>query len=184
MPLASSPSLVPETPADNPASEAEPVLVGTITGAWGLNGQVKVRSHSDDPDRFATGRTVHLDGRPSRIMSSHEAGSAVVIKFDLVADRTHAETMRGVNLTVPPEELEPLPSGSYYHYQLIGLEVHDEVGSRLGTIVEVIFTGANDVYVVRDGKRETLVPALADVIVSVDTDLERNKMVVRLPEGI
>ena len=89
-----------------------------------------------------------------------------------------------MDLTVPPEELEPLPSGSYYHYQLIGLEVHDETGSRLGTIVEVIFTGANDVYVVRDGKRETLVPALVDVIVSVDTELECNKMVVRLPEGI
>ncbi len=175
---------MPEIPADNPASESEPVLVGTITGAWGLNGQVKVRSHSDDPGRFATGRTVYLDGRPSRIMSSHEAGSAIVIKFDLVADRTHAEAMRGVDLTVPPEELEPLPSGSYYHYQLIGLEVHDETGSRLGTIVEVIFTGANDVYVVRDGKRETLVPALVDVIVSVDTELECNKMVVRLPEGI
>lgn len=175
---------MPETPSDHPASAPEPVLVGTITGAWGISGQVKVRSHSDDPHRFTKGRTVHLDGRPARIMSSHEAGSATVIKFDIVADRTHAETMRGVILTVPPEDLEPLPPGSYYHYQLIGLEVHDEEGSRLGAIVEVIFTGANDVYVVRDGKRETLVPALADVIVSVDIDQEHNKMVVRLPEGL
>ncbi|MCX8212933.1 MAG: ribosome maturation factor RimM [SAR202 cluster bacterium] len=175
---------MPETSADNPTDASEPVLVGTITGAWGLNGQVKVRSHSDDPDRFATGRTVHVDGRPARIMSTREAGSAMVIKFDIVVDRTHAEKMRGVKLTVPPEELEPLPPGSYYHYQLIGLEVHDEAGARLGDIVEVIFTGANDVYVVREGKRETLVPALADVIVSVDIDSERSNMVVRLPEGL
>jgi 16S rRNA processing protein RimM len=158
--------------------------VGTVTGAWGLGGHVKVRSLSDDPDRFATGRTVHFDGRPARIMSSREAGSALVIKFDIVVDRTHAEKMRGVKLTVLPEEIEPLPPGSYYHYQLIGMEVHDEAGSRLGDIVEVIFTGANDVYVVRDGKRETLVPSLADVILSVDTDLDRNNMVVRLPEGL
>ena len=89
-----------------------------------------------------------------------------------------------MNLTVLPEELEPLPPGAYYHYQLIGMEVHEEAGSRLGDIVEVIFTGANDVYVVRDGKRETLVPALANVIVSVDTDLDRNNMIVRLPEGL
>jgi 16S rRNA processing protein RimM len=158
--------------------------VGVVTGAWGLNGDVKVRSHSDDPDRFKKGRTVHVGGRPARIMSSRLAGSALVIKFDLVADRTQAETMRGVTLTVPPEELEPLPPGSYYYYQIIGMEVHDEEGVRLGAVTEVLYTGANDVYIVRDGKRETLVPALAEVIVSVDTDPDGGNMVVRLPEGL
>ena len=155
-----------------------------VTGAWGLNGQVKVRSHSDDPDRFKAGRSVHLDGRPARIISSRLAGTALVIKFDLVADRNQAERMRGVVVTIPPEELEPLPPGSYYHYQIIGMEVRDEAGVRLGAVTEVISTGANDVYVVRDGKRETLVPALADVIVSVDMDPDGGNMVVRLPEGL
>ena len=173
-----------ETPAESPRDAPEPVLVGIVTGAWGLAGQVKVRSHSDDPDRFRAGRTVHLGGRPARIMSCRTAGTALVIKFDLVADRTQAETMRGVAVTIPPEELEPLPSGSYYHYQIIGMEVRDEEGVRLGAITEVLSTGANDVYVVRDGKRETLVPALAEVIVSVETDPDGNSMVVRLPEGL
>ena len=158
--------------------------MGIVTGAWGLNGQVKVRSHSDDPDRFRAGRTVHLGGRPARIMSTRIAGTALVIKFDLVADRTQAETMRGVTVTVPPEDLGPLPPGAYYHYQIIGMEVHDEARARLGAVTEVLSTGANDVYVVRDGKRETLVPALAEVIVSVDTDPDGGNMVVRLPEGL
>ncbi len=173
-----------ETPADSPSDSPEPVLVGTITGAWGLNGQVKVRSHSDDPDRFKKGRTVDVGGRPARILSSRVAGSALVIKFDVVADRTQAETMRGVDVTVPPEALEPLPPGSYYHYQIIGMEVHDEADVRLGVVTEVLSTGANDVYVVRDGKSETLVPALAEVIVSMDTDPDGGNMVVRLPEGL
>lgn len=107
-----------------------------------------------------------------------------MIKFDVVGDRNQAETMRGVDLTVPPEELEPLPPGSYYHYQIIGMEVHDEEGVCLGAVTEVLSTGANDVYIVRDGKRETLVPALAGVIVSVDTDPDGGNMVVRLPEGL
>ena len=158
--------------------------MGVVTGAWGLAGQVKVRSHSDDPDRFKMGRSVHVGGRPARIMSSRIAGSALVIKFDVVADRSQAETMRGIMITVPHDDLEPLPPSSYYHFQIIGMEVHDEAGVRLGAVTEVLSTGANDVYVVRDGKAETLVPALADVIVSIDTDPDSNNMVVRLPEGL
>ena len=174
-----------ESPAENPLiNHPEPVLVGVIMGAWGLGGQVKVRSYSDDPLRFAVGRTVHIDGRPAQIMSSRIAGMALVIKFDIVADRSQAEEMHGKTLTVPAKELEPLPQGSYYHYQIIGMQVHDEEGACLGVIVEIIVTGSNDVYVVRDGKRETLVPALSEIIISIDTHPRSNSMVVRLPEGL
>ena len=79
------------------------------------------------------------------------------------------------------ENVDSPPPGSYYHYQIIDMDVLAEDGSSLGQVVQVLQTGSNDVYVVRNGQgNETLVPALADVLLEVDP--ERGRMVVRLPE--
>ena len=79
------------------------------------------------------------------------------------------------------EDVDSPPQGSYYHYQIIDMDVLTEDGSPLGQVAQIIPTGSNDVYVVRDGEgNEMLVPALADVLLEVDP--ERGRMVVRLPE--
>ena len=105
------------------------------------------------------------------------------MKLDLVKDRSHAETLHGLLLTVPREYVESLPEGSYYHFQLLDLRVYNREGEYLGKIKEILSTGSNDVYVVGvEGRRDLLVPALEDVVREVD--LDEGRMVVLLPEGL
>ena len=159
------------------------VVVGIVKGAWGIRGDLRIDVLTDNPGRFARGSRLYLDGRPLRVRSSREHKGGILVKLESVNDRTHAEQLRGKSLSVHAQTSPPLPEGAYYHYQLIDLEVFTREGERLGTIKEILVTGANDVYVVgeRDGK-DVLIPALRDVV--ADVDLAANRMVVRLPEGL
>ncbi|MBX6394541.1 MAG: 16S rRNA processing protein RimM, partial [Alicyclobacillaceae bacterium] len=86
-------------------------------------------------------------------------------------------------LKVPESELVPLPEGTYYIHQLVGCEVVDEEGVRLGELAEVLQPGANDVYVVRrPGRRDLLLPAIPSVIKQVS--VEEKRIVVSLLEGL
>jgi len=107
---------------------------------------------------------------------------AVVLKLSDVASRDEADRLRGQTLYVPDSEAVPLDEGSYFWYQIIGLRVLTTDGEELGRIDEIIATGSNDVYVVRSGKQELLVPAIRDVVQRVD--LERGIVTVELMEGL
>ena len=157
--------------------------MGRIIGAWGTRGHVKVAPLSDNPERFARGSSLLLGGETVRVVSSRQDKAHLVVRLDAVGDRTTAESLRGSHLAVPREAIDPPPAGSYYHYQIIDMDVFTEDGSPLGQVAQILPTGSNDVYVVRDGAgKETLVPALADVL--LDVDAERGLMVVRLPEMV
>jgi 16S rRNA processing protein RimM len=93
-----------------------------------------------------------------------------------------AKTLNGWLLKVPEQETVPLPEGRYYWYELIGMEVVSEEGETLGTIVDIFETGSNDIYVMKQGKRETYLPAIREVIKQVDRQAKR--MVVRLMDGL
>ena len=157
--------------------------MGRIGGAWGLRGHFKVELHTDNAERFAPGHTLYLQGRPARVVESRRARGLLIVKLDLVTNRTQVESLRGVELTIPSSELGPLPPSTYYHYQIVGVGVWTEGGDLLGRLEEILTPGANDVYLVRNGDgREVLVPALKDVI--LELDLQERRMVVRLPEGL
>ncbi|HWQ46061.1 MAG TPA: ribosome maturation factor RimM, partial [Longilinea sp.] len=84
-------------------------------------------------------------------------------------------------LYVTTADLPKLPDGEYYHHQLIGLKVQDEAGVLIGVLADIIETGANDVYVVQnDAGKEVLLPALKNIVISVD--LQQGVMVVHPPE--
>lgn len=107
----------------------------------------------------------------------------MVVRLDAIGDRTTAESLRGTHLAVSHGEIEAPPAGSFYHYQIVDMDVSTEDGTPLGQVVQILPTGSNDVYVVRDGDgKETLVPALADVLLEVDP--EGGRMVVRLPQMV
>jgi 16S rRNA processing protein RimM len=146
------------------------VVVGRVTKVHGLRGEVAIQVFSDNPDRFAPGSQVFLeDGRALTIAVTHEHGGRLLVTFAGVEDRTAAEALRGLSLVVPESMLPPLPPGEYWPHQLVGCEVVTESGRRLGILTEVVPNPANDLWVAvsADGT-ETLVPALKDVIVSVD----------------
>ncbi len=157
--------------------------MGIIKGAWGIQGDLRVESLTDNPDRFAANSRLYLEGRAVRVRRSREVKRGIVLKLDSVHDRTAAERLRGKSLTVSAHVVPTLPVGTYYHYQLIDLRVFTCEGERLGTVKEILTTGANDVYVVkRPGDKDLLIPALKRVVVGVD--LVAGRMVVRLPEGL
>ena len=160
------------------------VVVGAVTKAHGLRGEVSVQVRSDNPDRFSVGATVLLpDGRALTVERAQRHGKALLVRFAQVADRTAAEAIRGQELAVPESWLPALDDGEYWPFQLEGCTVTTEAGRALGTLTDVIANPANDLWVARDDEgTETLVPALRDVIVEVD--IEAKRVVVRDVPGL
>jgi 16S rRNA processing protein RimM len=160
------------------------VVVGHVTRAHGIKGEVEVEVRSDNAERFAAGAVVHLaSGRPLGIVDARRHGARLLVVFDGVHDRTAAEALRGEVLVVPESWLPDLAEGEYWPFQLEGCEVVTRSGRSVGTIAEVIPNPANDLWVARDpGGGETLVPAIRDVIVEVD--LVARRILVRDVPGL
>ena len=158
------------------------VVVGRVLGPWGVRGDLRVEPHSDSRERFSPGSRVYLDGAETTVLDSRPHRGGLVVRLEAVPDRNAAEKLKGASLTVPRDQVEPLPDGSYYYFQIIGLSVRTDAGEELGEVREVLATGSNDVYVVRGPAGERLVPALGDVV--LDVDLDRGQMTVSLPEGL
>jgi 16S rRNA processing protein RimM len=159
------------------------VAVGRVTRAHGVAGEVAVLVLSEVPDRFAVGAVVYLeDGRALMVDSSRAHKDRLLVTFGEVRDRDDAEALKGALLVVPESASPPLPEGSWWDHQLVGCEVVLESGRSLGTLAEVIHTRANDVWSVISDEQETLVPALKDVVVSVDVPGKR--IVVREIPGL
>src|ERR1700730_7381487 len=157
----------------------ERVRIGYIRRAVGLRGEVEVEPLTHDPARFRSGLSVHVGSTVRRVDAVRGGVSTLVLKLAGVDDRTTAERLRGDYLEVETSEVQPLPDGSYYHWQLVGLDVVDVDGRSLGRLADVIEYPANDVYVVSNGGAEILVPALAEVVREID--LGAGRMVVDLP---
>lgn len=155
---------------------AEPtVVVGHVTKAHGVRGEVAVEVRSDNPDRFVGGAIVFTEaGRSLTIERAHAHGARHLVKFGGIDDRATAGSLRGQVLVVPESWLPDLPEGEFWPFQLEGSEVVTESGRSLGTVSEVIPNPANDLWVATDTEgTETLVPALRDVVVDVDVDAKR-----------
>jgi 16S rRNA processing protein RimM len=150
--------------------EEPTVVVGRITKAHGLRGEVAVQVFSDNPDRFAEGAQVFLeDGRALTVDGARWTGARLLVAFEGVSDRTGAEALRGRSLVVPRSMLPDLDEGEYWPHQLIGCEVVTEAGRSLGRVSDVIEHPANDLWAATDEAGvETLIPAIREVVVAVE----------------
>ena len=160
------------------------VAVGRISRAHGVHGEVAVLVLSEVEGRFAPGETLWLeDGRTLTVESSKPHRGGLLVRFREVRDREQADGLRRALLVVPESSSPSLPEGSWWDHQIEGCAVETDRGRALGTVREVIHTAANDVWSVVDGGgRETLVPVLNDVLVSVDVGAKR--IVVREIAGL
>jgi 16S rRNA processing protein RimM len=171
-----------------PAKSKTPsyLAIGQITGAHGIRGEVKVLVMTDFPERYRPGAKVYLgtlaDCVPTEIETVRPHKGAMLVKLFNVPDRNVAETLQGRYLMIPDEQAMPLGEHENYAHDLIGLAVETKDGKLLGILVEILFTRANDVYVVAGSTGEILLPALREVILRVD--LAAKKMIVALPEGL
>lgn len=141
--------------------------------------------HTDFPERLKTGLRVHVgpEYHPMVIASLRPHASGLLVRMRGVKTPEQAGLYRNRWVFVPAGDRPPLPEGEYYHHQLVGLQVQSEQGIVLGTLAEILETGANDVYVVRrqDG-RELLLPAIPEVVLGVD--LPGGTMRVHVLEGL
>ena len=159
------------------------ILIGEIMGAHGIRGQVKVAVFSQHPEkRFAPGKKMWAGDRYLEVEQIQYHNHVLLVKFKEVADRNMAEALFRAELRVNLSDLEPLPAGQYYDFQLLGLDVYCQ-GLYQGVLKEMLETGANDVYVVsREGKKDLLIPAIPEIPRQVD--LEAKKIDFQLPDGL
>jgi 16S rRNA processing protein RimM len=93
----------------------------------------------------------------------------VVLNLRDTESREQAQALRGMDLWIRREDATPLPSDQYYHDDIVGLQMETREGDLVGVVSDILVTGANDVYVVQRESGETLVPAIKDVVVEIDT---------------
>jgi 16S rRNA processing protein RimM len=163
------------------------MAVGLIAGAHGLRGEVKVELHTDFPERFAPAVEVYLgeELEAVTISSARPHQGQMLLQFEGIEDRTGADDIRGLWVFIPETGAVDLEEDTYFVHDIIGLSVQTAEGKLLGTVQEVLFTGANEVYVVAtpdEPPRELLLPAIADVIKQVD--LEQGILIVELLPGL
>jgi 16S rRNA processing protein RimM len=159
-------------------------LIGQIVRPHGVRGEMLVEAEPERLDVLQRETQVFLGELPV----AHELTGArlhrgrLLISLAGCFDRDAAEAYRGLPLRVAKASAPPLPPGIYYWNQILGLTVLTVEGENLGTITEILETGANDVYVVVGPKGELLIPAAPGVVQNVD--LAAQHMLVRLPDGL
>ena len=161
--------------------------VGVITSTHGVRGEVKVFPTTDDAKRFKKLKTVILDtGKGQTTLEIEQVKffkNMVILKFKGYDNINDVETWRQKDLLITREQAVTLQPDEYFITDLIGLLVKDDTGAEVGTVKDVLETGANDVYVVEmKNGRELLIPAIKDCILDVDT--EPGTMTVHLLEGL
>ena len=169
----------PESPDSPPADH---IAVGRVLSPHGLQGAFKIDPFTHHDETFAVGRQLWIDGVPRKIERLRWQRNCPYVNIEGIDKREQVAELRGHILTVPESELAPLEEGEYYSYQIVGLEVFEESGERLGKIEELLSSAPNDVYVVRGPRGEILIPAIEDVVIEID--VEAGRMVVSLMDGM
>lgn len=165
--------------------ETEFIVIGEITRPHGVRGELQVKPHTDEPERFTWLEQVYVGEMAPRLMAVEKARlhqGKILLKLTAVNNRTAAEVLRGEWLMVPESEALPLEEGEYFLFQLEGLAVQTVEGEALGTLTRVIETGANNVFVVQGEQGELLLPDTDEVVQEIDFDSGR--MIVTLLPGL
>jgi 16S rRNA processing protein RimM len=166
------------------------LLIGEILRPHGIRGELRMRILTDYPERVKDLPSVFLGTSPQdQKPKKHHVKSArlhqdyLLITLKEVPDRDKAEMMRGLFVMVDIREAVPLEDDEIYLFQLIGMRVETENGEFLGTVTDVLETGANDVYIIDSpAYGEVLLPVIDGTITKTDT--ETNTMTVVIPEGL
>ena len=158
------------------------ITIGQVVAPWGNNGTLRVKVLTDFPYRFAPSATVYVNQQPVKIESVRWHKRNIILTINSINSRMAAEKLRGTMMEIHRSQLQSLPDGEYYQFQLIGLEVRTTQDVLLGNITEIIRAESNDIYVVSGSEGEILIPAIEDVVKSID--LEKKQIIIEPIEGI
>lgn len=168
----------------SPTGEPLYLSVGFLRRPHGVRGEIIMDLHTDFPERMKKGRRLFVgeDYKPVTLTSVRPYKTGMLVKFENIDTPEEAGMFRNQWVYVLAKDV-PLPEGQHYKHELLGLRVVDEDGKPLGELVEILETGANDVYVVAgDTGKEILLPAIPSVI--LDLDFERGILKVHLLDGL
>lgn len=164
------------------------VAIGEILRPHGLRGELRVAPLTDDPARFERLAACVVweperDVRqPARVVGARRQGDAVLLSLEGCASPESAAALAGRLVAIPEAEALPPGPGRFYPWQLAGCRVVTDDGRPVGTVTRVDAGPAQDLWVVADGGREHLIPAVPEIV--VDLDLGRRRVVIRPPEGL
>lgn len=149
------------------------IELGKIVNIHGVHGEIKVNPYADGPEFLKNFKRVLVDKVFYDVLSVKVARGCAVLKLKGVDTVDGAEKLREKIVYVPENDLPRLPEGTFYVKDLVGMEVYAD-GDLLGTLTEVMFTGANDVYVVKNKEgKEYLIPAVPVFIKNRDVKAKR-----------
>ncbi len=158
--------------------------IGIIVKPHGIRGYVKVKSETDFPDRFFSDKDFTVETSTGyRTFQATDVrvhgGGGFILKLKGIESANEAELFRGCEIVVDETKLHPLESDTYYIHDIIGCTVYDEKNTLIGTVSDIFPTGSNDIYVVTDAEgKEHLVPAIKDIVTSVDIQAKRIEITV------
>ena len=166
-------------------AQASLIRIGRITGTHGLRGGLRFRPDYPESESIQTverifladgdtGSEAAINAREYRVVGISQVGGGTMrLMLEGVTDANLAEPLKGKNVFADERDLPPPAEGEFYFRDVIGCEVFLTDGRRIGTIEEIIATGANDVFVVRGEGKEVLVPVIADVVKEIDVAARR-----------
>jgi len=168
-------------------TNGEPVylIVGYLRRAHGVRGEMVMEVHTDFPERLKPKTKVFVgeDYQPMTIAAVRNHQEGLLLKLDGLDTPEEATRYRNQLVYVTVADRPPLPKGQFYVHELIGFDVVEDEKNIIGTLSEIMQTGANDVYVVkRPDASEVLLPVIPSVVLDIDAD--RRQIHVRLIPGL
>ncbi len=179
------------SPRERERGSAEPrfLIIGFIRKPHGVMGELKVSVESDEPARFFDLERVYVSRRPNdanprplTVENVRFNKEEALVKFAEINGREEAGTLRQHWLFVTLEDALPLAEDEFYAFQAIGINVLTDTGEQLGTVSQILETGANDVFIVQGEQGEILIPDIEGVILEVD--IANGQLLVHLPDGL
>lgn len=162
----------------NGASSENLLLIGKVIRPHGLNGLLRIHSYAVSPETFLTAGIVLLKTEQSglseyKVISINSHRNAYLMKLEGVSSLEDAERYRGAELFIRKDTLKREGADEYFWFELIGIKVFLDSGRFLGTLREIIDTGSNDIFVVKEGDNEFLIPALHGIVLKIDPGNKR-----------
>lgn len=158
------------------------ITIGKILAPLGIDGKLKVKIETDFPQRFTPHSQIYINQQPMTIDSTEWHNGKPVIKLNAINNAEDAKKLQGQSIEIHHNQVYSLPEGEFYHFQITGLEVRTTKGELLGNITEVLPGKSNDNYIVKGPEGEILIPAIEDVIKSIN--LNKGCVTIEAIEGL
>lgn len=164
-------------------TKMEKIKIGEAVGAVGLKGEFKVHDLGEDLSRYSKFDHVYVGKEKYSLIRARVQKNVAVLLLEGIDDRDKAEKLRGREIFIDEDQLPKLPEGTYYIRDLVGFDVVDQNGTKVGELLDIIKATAQPVYVIKTNEgKERYIPGVDEFI--LNTDVENRKITVKVIEGL